>query len=38
MAVRKMMQQSVVRKNGELFFEQVGALRSNTFEVFYGLG
>jgi hypothetical protein len=36
MAVRKMVQQVAEREDAQLFFEQVGLLRSDTFEVFDG--
>lgn len=36
--VRKMLQQVLECKNAQLFFKQVGPLRSYAFQVFDGIG
>jgi hypothetical protein len=37
-AIRKMLQQVLESKYTQLFFKQVGPLRSYAFQVFYGTG
>lgn len=37
MAIGKMMQQIVERKNAQFFFQQIGSLRPNAFQVLNGM-